>query len=202
MVTPFFHALFILSVLGGVVLTAVSVRPGDHAPRLWFSGAALGLSFAAAVVWVRPDRPPEPAVVSGFAALTTALQLFRPKYSLVAAAYGGALAGLSASLLQVYGVAVAFAIVLAAIPPAAAGVLGFRVRDFAPRDLREQALLGLLLFSMIWALAPGVAAGWHSALNLNIAGRNATAYSIPAWTLSLGAMSMALGGAWAVWRRR
>jgi len=202
MVTPFFHALCILSVLGGVVFTAACVRPGTGAPKLWLSGTALGLGFAAAVAWNHPERPPEPAVIASFAALIAAFQLFRPKYSLVTAASGGALSGLSASLLEVYGVAAPLAVVIAAMPPAAAAVLGFRVRDFAPEDVREQALLGLLLFSIIWAFAPGVAAGWQSAFNLNMAARNATAYAMPGWTLSLGVLSIALGGAWAVWKRR
>lgn len=199
MVTLFFHALLILSVFGGVVFTAVSVRPGTDAPRLWLAVATVGLGFALAVAWI---RTPEPVIASGLVSLVAAIQLARPKYVLLAAACGGALAGLSASLLQVYGIAAPAAVVMAAAAPAAAAELSFKVRDFAPDDMREQALLGLLLFSILCAVAPGLLAGWQSALSLNMGARNATAYAMPGWTLSLGAVSLALGGAWAVWRRQ
>jgi hypothetical protein len=112
------------------------------------------------------------------------------------------MAGLSASLLSAYGLPFATSLTAAAMPPAIAVLLAATRPEFVPADLREEALLGLLTLSLLVALAPGLIGGWQSALALNVEEKGRATLAIPVWTFSLGLASMALGGAYAAWRRR
>lgn len=202
MVTPFFHALCFLCVLGGAVLASVSMSADASRWAIGRSVLALVFGFAAAIVWARPHRLPEPVTVASLSAGVAALKIARPKYTVAPALFGGVLAGLSASLLQVYGLPVWIALPLVALSPAVAVLLTIRSPYFAPADLKEEALLGLLAFSLLSALAPVLIAGWQSASALNLEGGRSVNFTLPAWTLALALASMLLGGAYAVWRRR
>ena len=200
--TPFFHGLFFLCVLGAVVLASVSVGGGRPRRTGWRSAATVAVGFTGAVALVRPERLPEPVIVATLSACIAALQLVRPRNTLPVALFGGALAGVSASLLQVYGLPAGIALPLAVFSPAVAMLLAVRVPDFAPTDLQEEALLGLLAFSLLTALVPVMAAGWQSASALNLVGGPKVDFALPAWTLTLAIVSIFLGGAYATWRRR
>ena len=171
-------------------------------PSAWRSAVVLAVGFAAVVGWVRPQRLPQPVIVAGLAGCLAALNLIRPKYALPAAVFGGALAGLSASLLEICGAPAWASVAMAALPPLVSMLLTVRFPRFAPADLQEEALLGLLTFSLISAVAPLLAAGWQSALALNVTARSSVPFVIPAWTLTVMTGSVFLGGAYAIWRRR
>jgi hypothetical protein len=198
MVTPYFYALCLLSVVAAVILAAVSA---GHGP-VWISALSLVTGFAASAAWFRPERLHEPVWVPGLCAAVAALHLVRPKYAPLTALFAGVMAGLSASLPSAYGLPFATSLTAAAMPPAIAVLLAATRPEFVPADLREEALLGLLTLSLLVALAPGLIGGWQSALALNVEEKGRATLAIPVWTFSLGLASMALGGAYAAWRRR
>jgi hypothetical protein len=73
---------------------------------------------------------------------------------------------------------------------------------FAPERLREEALLFVCTLGLVVAVLPSVADGWQAAANLNVRAENVATQAIPAWTLSIVAMSMLLGAAYTLWSRR
>jgi hypothetical protein len=194
-VTPFFHALLLLTVLGAAVFTASAVRG-------WQSIGAIVGGYIAALVWVTPLRLPDPVWVGCMAAILAALQLFRPRYGLVSAAFGGALAALCGPLGTVLGIAAPAGAAFGAAEAAIVASLSFRRPEFAPRPMRDEALLGIVGLGTLVALMPGVMSGWQTALALNIEDKGSMNQVVPGWTLTVGIMAVVSGGLYALWRHR
>ena len=90
-----------------------------------------------------------------------------------------------------------------AVAPIAVSLFFSRRRpDFAPDVLREEALLVVFVLAVMVAAAPGIAAGWHSAVVLNLQQKEVTSQVVPAWTLFLTLGAAAIGGLYTVWMRR
>jgi hypothetical protein len=192
----FFHGLALLCSLASVVFATLDARPRGL--------ALIAVGFLAAVLAVRPFSPPDPAVVGGLAACLAVVAILRPYgwTRAVIALSAGALAGLWSTMLGLAGVSLPVAVTVGCAAPAASACFS-RVRcDFAPPGLREEALLVVLIFGVVIALAPGVVAGWQSASVLNLQQQPVTAQVVPMWTLLLTLGAAALGGLYTGWTRR
>lgn len=191
-----FHALWMLCACGVVVHSATAARRARDL-------AALAVGFVVAAIMASPQRLPDPAWVGVVSAGAAVVILFRPRYAMASAAWGGALGGMLTAMTEVQGLppmaAIAAVAVLAATPAWLA-----RVRpSFAPEVLREEALLGLCLIGLVVAIVPGVTDGWQAAANLTI--QPATpgpTTPVPTWTLALVGSAMALGAVYSLWSRR
>lgn len=197
MVTPFFHALWILCVFGAAVFAAASARPAAYV-----IGLAAGFTAAVGFFQWRPEISPDSVLVSACTAAAAAVYLFRPRYRLASAFVGGALAGLCSTLSEVLGFPGIAGIVLAGAVPAVMILLARRSAEFASEQLCDEGMLGVLVLATVTALAPGILAGWQSAIALNIEGESSVTLSIPAWTLLFACTSMLMGGVYSLWRRR
>jgi len=195
-VTVSFHALWMLCACGVVVHAATAAgRMRDL--------AALAAGFVIAVIIASPQRLPDPGWVGVVSAAAAVVILFRPRYAMASAAWGGALGGMLTAMTEVQGLhpiaAVAGVGVLAATPAWLA-----RVRpSFAPDVLRDESLLGLCVFGLVVAIMPGVIDGWQAAANLTIEPATPSAtIPVPTWTLTLVGTAMAVGAVYALWSRR
>ena len=91
-----FHALWMVCALGAAVLAAAVRRNSYDAP-------AMGLAFAAVAYLTSAGRLPDPVWSGAVAVLASAIYLFRPRYAIMSAIAGGALAGWWTGLLEVQG---------------------------------------------------------------------------------------------------
>jgi hypothetical protein len=194
--TVTFHALWMLCALGAIVLAAAVTRPSREVP-------AFGVGVVAAALSTGLDRMPDPAVLGVLAAAAAAVRLAWPRYSVLAAAAGGALAGSASTLLEAQGLPAAVAVfVMVAI----VGVTLFLSRArpaFAPDAIRDEGLLAVAALGIGVAILPGVLDGWQAAANLNVPAERDPAFrAIPGWTRILVGASVVSGGLYAVWSRR
>ncbi len=191
-----FHALWMLCALGAVVYSAAA------APRVR-DLTALAIGFAIATIVASPQRLPDPAWVGVLTTGTAMVMLFRPRFAVAAAVWGGALGGMLTAMTEAQG-----------MPPSAsvgpvvvliAGVVWLtRLRpEFAPDVLRDDAFLAVSLLGLVVAVVPGVIDGWQAAANLTIEPvATGPVTPMPAWTLTLVATSTALGAVYSLWSRR
>ena len=190
-----YHALWMLCALGTVVFAtaaAAHVRPV----------AALAAGLIAAVVWWSPARVPDAAETGFLTSVAAALYLFRPRLRLVTAAFGGALAGMLATLVELQGVSPKVS-PLAGIALVAVSIWLARTRaSFAPEPLRDEAMLMIGLVGLGVAILPGVMDGWQAATNLAAATERVPTASLPMWTLFLVLTTSSCGAFYSLWSRR
>ena len=190
-----YHALWMLCALGTVVFAtaaAAHVRPI----------AALATGLIAGVVWWSPGRVPDAAETGFLTSVAAALYLFRPRLRLVTAAFGGALAGMLATLVELQGVSPKVS-PLAGIALVAVSIWLARTRaSFAPEPLRDEAMLMIGLVGLGVAILPGVVDGWQAATNLAAATERVATTSLPMWTMFLLLTISSCGAFYAVWSRR
>lgn len=190
-----FHALWMVSALGAAVFaTTVATSPRG----LRILAAAFGLSAA----WSVGFGPLNAEVVGLLAALAAAGQLVRPSWVAVPAVTGGVLAASWAALLAVEGVPVWGAIPAAAALPTLTVICARTRSDFAPSELREEALTLMAALGLCAAALPGISDGWRSALVLSLEGPTGVTEPIPVWTLAVGGSSIAFGALYSIWSRR
>ena len=191
-----FHALWMLCALGAVVYAAAAA----HRTR---DLIALAIGFVLAAIAASPQRLPDPAWVGVISAGAAMVLLFRPRFSVLATAWGGALGGMLTALTEVQGLHPAAStgpiVVLIAVV-----VCLTRMRPmFAPDALRDEALLAVSVLGLVVAIVPGVMDGWQAAANLTIEPATpATTTPIPAWTITLVGTATVLGALYSVWSRR
>ena len=191
-----FHALWMLCAFGVVVHAATAARRVRDL-------IALAAGFIVAAVIASPQRLPDPAWAGVVSAGAAVVLLFRPRYAMASAAWGGALGGMLTAMTEVQGLhpiaAVAAGTALAATPAWLA-----RVRpSFAPDVVREEALLGLCLLGLVVAIVPGVTDGWQAAANLTMEPATpGPTTPVPTWTLALVGTATVLGAVYSLWSRR
>ena len=190
-----YHALWMLCALGTVIFAtaaAAHVRPM----------AALAAGLIAGVVWWSPGRVPDAADTGLLTSVAAALYLFRPRLRLVTAAFGGALAGMLATLVELQGVSPTVS-PLAGIALVAVSIWLARTRaSFAPEPLRDEAMLMIGLVGLGVAILPGVMDGWQAATNLAGATERVATASLPMWTLFLLLTTSSCGAFYSLWSRR
>lgn len=191
-----FHALWMLCALGAVVYAVVAARRISDL-------TAFAVGFAAAAFMAGPQRLPDPAWVGVVSALMSVGVLFRPRLTIAAAMWGGALGGMLTAMIEVQGLPQPAAVAAPAALAAATAWLS-RVRpSFAPDVLRDDALLAICLMGLVTAVVPGVADGWQAAANLTLEPASpAPMNPVPAWTVALVGTSTALGILYSLWSRR
>jgi hypothetical protein len=214
-----FHALSMLCGLGAATFATVAAACRLEARRqkaearrfssvfrllasLFVLGGALAAGLGAAVVSIGPERLPDPVWTAGLVALVAILQLIRPGLYILTAACGGALAGLWSMLLRSQALPPAPALILATALPLVAVCLAARRPNFAPVALREEALLLMAALGVAVAIAPDIAAGWRSAVALNLADEGPVNQIVPTWVVILSGASLALGGLYSWWTHR
>jgi hypothetical protein len=194
-VTVSFHALWMLCACGLVVHAAAARRRRDL--------LALAAGFILAAAIATPQRLPDPAWTGVVTAAAAVVVLFRPRYAVVSAAWGGVLGGMFTALTEVQGLHPIAALVAGAALAATPAWLA-RVRpSFAPEVLRDEAMLGLCLLGLVVAITPGVIDGWQAAANLTIEPATpGPTTPVPMWTLALVGTATALGAVYSLWSRR
>lgn len=163
-------------------------------------------AFALGTWWARQPFAPSTATVALAAAVIAVWQVVRPPQRPYAAIVGGLLAGIWTAVLAAQGLPLLAAIPVAALLPAASAWLRVRRAAFAPPALVEEALLLLAVVGIAAAALPGVAEGWHAAVNLSIRGGQSTnatpETAMPIWTLALASAALLSGGLFSIWSRR
>lgn len=120
---------------------------------------------------------------------------------MIALAAAGALGALWASLLHIAGMPTIAAVPLAMSAPVITVALAKRP-GFAPRLLREDATVAILVFGVVVAMTPTITQGWQSALALNVTDpTRASSALLPVGIMSFVGAAMTLGGLWSLWRR-
>ena len=194
MMTLPFHAFGMLCGLGAVVFTAAA----GTSPWGYVSAAVL---FCAGVVWTAGLAIPPPEVIGCVAAAGAAALLLRPTWTTMAAGLGGSLAGVWSGVLAAQGMTWWVAVPLA-IAPLAVTVLAQRGPEFAPPDVRDEALVIIAALALGVAMLPGVLDGWGTAQSLTIQPVDMPGQVIPAWTLGMAGASLGLGAGYSLWNRR
>jgi hypothetical protein len=194
-VTLSFHALWMLCALGAVVFAAaVSGHVRDRASMA--GGLLLGIVLAS------PSRLPDPAIVGSLAAAAAAVALFRPRYAMLSAACGGALAGMWSALLEVQGLPAPVALTVVGLALVGTAWLARTRPRFAPELLRDEGLLAIAVLGLGVAVMPAILDGWQAAGNLSVTPERQVSTGIPMWTLTIILMSASLGALYSFWSRR
>jgi hypothetical protein len=190
--------LWLLCGLGTAVFAAIHPLSRRH---LAVAVAAYGV----AAWWTVMLSPPSASPLGSIVALGAALSLTRTPKPVYLAALAGLLAGAWVGVATAARVPLAAAAVAAAIVPFASAMLRARAPQFAPREMREDALIFMVCFGLIVAAAPTVAEGWRAAGNLKLqsADSRPVAFAVmPTWTLVLSSAALMCGGLYSLWSRR
>jgi hypothetical protein len=195
-VTLFYYALWMLCGIGGAILGVDAAYPRRNL-------VALATGFAAGVTLFRHGLPDLPWI-AGAMAVVAALRVVRstPFSAAMASATAGLVAAAWAVLFQALGLPAIGSLALAAVVPTVSAVLAARSRAFAPRQIRDEALLILTALAAGLAVAPGLVAGWQSAGALNLEGKREIVQALPQWTILMTVAAASLGGAYTLWTRR
>jgi hypothetical protein len=195
-VTVTVHALWMLCALGGVVFATAAARN-------WRQIAAFAFGVIAVACLVDPARVPDADAVGVVSALAAAGYLVWPRYAFAWALIGGSIGGLTAALAESTGMPPWLAIPAVCLAIGASLWLARSRPSFAPDVVRDDALLGIVVFGLAVAVLPGVVDGWHAAANLTVASNTPGGPApIPMWTLTLLATALGLGGLYSLWSRR
>src|SRR5688572_5868136 len=164
---------------------------------------ALAAGFMVAAVIASPQRLPDPAWTGVVSAGAAVVILFRPRYAMASAAWGGALGGMLTAMTEVQGLHPLAAVAAVAVLAATPAWLARRRPAFAPEVVRDEALLGLCVLGLLVAIVPGVIDGWQAAANLTIEPATpGPTTPVPMWTLALVGTATALGAVYSLWSRR
>lgn len=184
----------------GMLCALASATFATRAAAQRLTGLAFVAAFVASAAWTRFVDLPDPALIGVLVALVAALRLKGPRFSPVAAVSAGALAAIWVSVLQLQGIPVVPAVVMAIAVPTASMTLALRRSSFAPPQLHEEALLLVAGLGLAVAVGPAVASGWRSAALMNLQ-YEANASGLPSWALVVSVASVALGGGYSLWWR-
>jgi hypothetical protein len=190
-VSPLFHALWMLCGLGTVVFAA-SIQQSRYNLGVMFA------SFIATAIWIGPNRIPELTWVAVLTGGIAVARLSKPAWMLPAALASGALAGVLAGLFQTQSIPRAASWLIPAVILVLTLVSARHLPDFAPRPMRDHALTGLAAWGLVLAAAPTISAGWKSARALNVVEKVNPNAAMPGWVALLGSACLAMGAVWAI----
>lgn len=163
---------------------------------------ALAATFIGAASAFSALRFPTPSGAAALIALAAGTVLWRPHWSIVAAAAGGLSAALWAVLLVAEGLpgSAVYPAVMVIVGSAAA--LAASRPSFAPEILREEALAIVAVGGLAVAAAPSVIEGFGSAIAFTGSGLPDDAGPQAPWALALAAAFIALGAIYSLWKHR
>ena len=191
-----FHALWMLCALGTVVHSATASRRVRDV-------MALAIGFVVATIVASPQRLPDPTWVGVVSAGAAMVVLFRPRFAVVAAAWGGALGGMLTAMTEVQGLHSAASAGPVVVLMATTVWLTRLRPTFAPGVLCDEALLAVCVLGLVVAVVPGVIDGWQAAANLTVEPATpGPSTPIPTWTLAIVGTATALGAVYSLWSRR
>jgi hypothetical protein len=194
MMTLPFYALGMLCGLGAVVFAAA---PGPS-QRSRVSAAAL---FCIGAGWTVARGVPPPEVIGCLAAAGAAVFLLRPTWGASVAGLGGALAGVWSGVLASQGLTMWIGVPLA-LATLAAAMRARRDPEFAPPQLRDEALILICALALGTAMLPGMLDGWGAARSLTVQPADLQGQVVPIWTLAMSGTALSLGAGYALWSRR
>jgi hypothetical protein len=184
----------------GMLCALASATFATRAAAQRWTVVAFVAAFVASATWTRFVDVPDPALIGILVALVAVVRLKGPRFSPVAAVSAGALAAIWVSVLQLQGMPVVPAVVMAIAVPTASMTLALRRSWFAPPQLHEEALLLVAGLGLAVTAGPAVASGWQSAALMNLQ-YEASGSGLPPWALIVSAASVALGGGYSLWWR-
>lgn len=191
MIGPLYVAVWLACGLGAAVVAA-------SFPQSRYTRAAAIVGF---VVAARTGSL-APAAVGALIAIVAGLILAEHTWPLFSALSSGALGGVLCAQLRLQMVPAAAAWILSASVFLAALILASAHSRFTTEGMIEEALLAIAALGLLIAAVPGIAAGWKSALALNIVDKNGGSGAIPLWVLMSVSGACAAGTAWALFRAR
>ncbi len=162
-------------------------------------------AFVAGAWWAQQPFAPATAAIALAAGLMAVWQVARAPRRPYAAFAAGLLAGFWTAVLHQQGLPLFVSVPVAATLPAVSGYLRAHRPAFAPPALREEALLLLAGVGIAGAAWPGIADGWHAAVNLSVQGgqpSSAVDVALPVWTLAAASAALVSGGLFSLWSRR
>jgi hypothetical protein len=196
MVSPLYLAVWLLCGLGAAVFAAAF-------PQSWYTRAAVLLGFIATSLWTNLAGVPAAADIGTLAAVMSILVLAERSSPLFSGLSGGALASILSAHLQLQKVPEEAAWPLSVAVLLAALILAAVHEGFTPERMHEEALLGIGTLGILIAAIPELAAGWQSALGLNVSEKTAeNVTTIPTWALLSVGVSCSAGAAWTLFRSR
>ena len=189
------HAAGLLAVLAAAVFAAQSARGA-------LASATLAASFAAAVLAFSLLVPPSPTTL-GFCVVAAAVaSLARPRWRWLPPVAAGVFAAAWISILEAQGLPWLPGAVAAAGVLAAAILLAARRRGFMPDEVRDEALVIIASFALLLSLGPDVVDGWRSSVALKAEPLAAAGPQGGPVLGALVAVSVLLGGAYTLWKRK
>jgi hypothetical protein len=160
-------------------------------------------AFAIGAWWIRQPFAPTTSAVAVAAALIGAAELIRERRPVLVLGTAGLLAGIWTGVLEFQGAPTVAAIAVACAVPVGSAFLRGRRPAFAPPQLREEALLFIVILGVIAGAAPGITEGWRAATNLNLQGGEVERdVAMPLWTLAVASAALLSGGLFSLWSRR
>lgn len=188
------NAAGILAALAAAVFAAQSWR--NRA-----SVALLLVSFAGTVVAFAGSRFFDAATLGYCIVGAAVASLARPRWWLLPPVAAGICGAAWVSILGGQGLPWAPAIVIAAaVLAASAG--GARRRGFLSNEVRDEALVIVAAFALLLAVGPAVVDGWRSSITLAAEPLGAAGPEFGPWLGAIVAVSLLLGGAYSIWKRR
>jgi len=160
-------------------------------------------AFVTCVALLHTGRSIAPTTAASLIAVASGYLLLRPAAAnKLAPLAAGAVAAQWATALTRLGAPALAADVLAAATLIGVVVLTTRRSRFAPRIIREEALLLVGSLAGLLAIGPGIISGWHSALALRATPLSDTPLAIAPWPFAVVGVALALGGLYAAWKHR
>ncbi len=187
-----------LCALGSVAFSA-SAYASDFRPAAIAGGLGLASVLALLAVGLAPD-PVWAGVVTAVVAVFLLLRQ-GPGNPWIAGACAGCLAGTWAGLIETAGIPFWVALPVALKPALVCARLLWLREDFAPTQMRHEALALVALLALVTASAPAISSGWDSARALN-AGSGSGLEFPGGWVAGTVLGSFLSGAAFVAWKRR
>jgi hypothetical protein len=188
------HAAGILAALAAAAFGSQCASPRRALVLLAsFAGAALAFARFGAL----------DTAALGFSVGAAALAaLARPRWTLLPPLAAGISAAAWISMLEAQGAPWSAGAVAAAVVLAAAVGLAARREAFASAELRDEALVLVGAFALLLAVIPEVVEGWRSSIALKAEPLAAAGPEMGPWLGAVVLATVALGGAYSLWKRR
>jgi len=191
--------LQLLVLVSGIAAVAIGALGADSPlQRTVMAGA-----FVSCVALFHTGHTIAPTPAASLIAVASGYLLLRPAAAnKLAPLAAGAVAAQWATALTLLGAPEPAAAILAAATLLGVTVLTTRRSRFAPRIIREEALLLVGSVAGLLAIGPGIISGWQSALALRATPLNDTPLAVAPWPFAVVGVALALGGLYATWKHK